>query len=345
MQSLGRLVVLAAVLGGCGSIHAGEPGGRSVERTEGVERLTFDPAQQFEVALPAGAPQGEASLREHAIAWHPGKAKYYLVADIVPLASPHHPNTYDTDIGLWSSPDLAAWTFHGVAVQRGSPGADYDGYGVASPAGMAYFRGRLWVSFSARRTPQFTRRSIGLAWSGDDPERVPWSKTPSPVSDLEGEDDDPAVITIGGDERLHLYHRTTAGGYHIVHTTSARPMQPDSWPQAQRVTTPAADVRAQELTGAVVLDGQVHLFVIEHLRPGGLKIGHFAAGQPDATFSYVDPARRFVDPQPPRLAYGGHLTPIVKEGQLVGLSWTVTQQGKRYGIEGHAAAWKRASPP
>lgn len=304
---------------------------------EATPGLRYDRAARFDVALPVGSPMGEASVREHAIAWHPRKKKFYLVADVVPLNNPHHPNTYDTDLYLWSSPDLAAWTFHGIAVPRGTAGKSYDGHGVASPAGMAYRQGRLWVPFSARRTPQFTERSIGLAWSGDDPEQVHWTKSPAPISDLAGEDDDPAVVVLDGDDRLHLFHRTTAGGYHIVHTASATPTDIRSWSPAHRVTQPAADVRAQELTGVAYLGGRLHLFVIEHLRHGGLKIGHLVSRNAGSMFSYADTAHRFVDDQPPGLAYGGHLTPVVRDGKLIALSWTVVQAGKRYGIEGHPA--------
>jgi len=307
--------------------------------------LKIDPAKRFEVALPAGSPMGEASLREHAVAWHPLKKKFYLVADVVPLDSPHHPNTYNTELYLWSSPDLTVWTFHGLAVPKGTPGKTYDGFGVASPAGMAFFCGKLWVPFSARRTPQFTRRSIGLAWSGDDPEQLPWSKTAAPVSDLDGEDDDPAVVVVDRDDRLHLYHRTTAGGYRIVHAASSDPEQPGSWPKAHPVTVRTPDVRAQELTGVAYSRGWVHLFVIEHLLPSGIKIGHFAAREPDAIFSYADSSHRFVEGQPSNMAYGGHLTPILQAGELIGLSWTVSQAGKRYGIEGHAAHWQGEGNP
>jgi len=307
--------------------------------------LRYDPRPLFEIALPAGSPSGEASIREHAIVWHPLKRKFYLVADVIPLASPHHPNTYDTELYLWSSPDLRQWTSHGVAVPRGKPSVDYDGYGVASPAGMAFFRDKLYVPFSARRTAQFTQRSIGLAWSNEDPEQTPWHKTQTPISDLDGEDDDPVVVVVEGGDRLHLYHRTTAGGYRIVHSDSATPERPAAWPKVRAATERAADVRAQELTGAAYLDRHVHLFVIEHLIPRGIQIGHFCALEADAIFHYADPAQRFVGDQPSRLAYGGHLTPIVREGSLIGLSWTVMQAGKRYGLEGHAVRLRNADGP
>lgn len=302
--------------------------------------LKYDPVKRFEVALPADSPMGEASIREHTIVWHPKKKKFYLVADVVSLSNPHHPNTYNTELYLWSSPDLTIWTLHGVAVPRGIPDESYDGYGAASPAGMAYYRGKLWVPFSARKTAKFARRSIGLAWSGDDPEQLPWTKSSAPVSDLEGEDDDPAVVVVDGDDRLHLYHRSTAGGYKIVHSASATPEQPDSWFKARPVTVRAADVRAQELTGVVCHQGWVHLFIIEHLNPRGMEIGHFASQDPGALFSYAAPSHRFVKVHPARLAYGGHLSPIINEGELVGLSWTVPQAGKRYGIGGYAAQWQ-----
>ena len=299
--------------------------------------VSFNPERLFEVSLPAGSPMGEASIREHAIAWHPLKKKFYLIADVIPLSNPHHPNTYNTELYLWSSPDLKVWKFHGLAVPKGTDEKAYDRYGVASPAGMAWYRGRLWVPFSARRTPQFTKRSIGLAWSGDDPENLPWTKTSAPISDLAGEDDDPAVMTVDNDDRLHLYHRSTAGGYKIVHTASSHPESPDSWGKACAVTEPMSDVRAQELTGVAFYQGRVHLFVIEHLLTSGIKIGHFASRQPDAIFTYADCSHRFVDVQPSGLAYGGHLTPILQNNTFIGFSWTVSQAGKRYGIGGYKA--------
>ena len=149
-----------------------------------AEPWRLDRQRSFHVELPADSAIGEASIREHAIVWHPARQKFYLVADVVPLTSPHHPNTYETQLHLFSSADLSGWRHHGVAVPRGAAGRDFDGYGVASPAGMAYWRGRLLVPFSARKTERFTQRAIGLAISGDDPERLPWTKLDRPISDL-----------------------------------------------------------------------------------------------------------------------------------------------------------------
>ncbi|MFV2067164.1 MAG: hypothetical protein ACC645_09315 [Pirellulales bacterium] len=42
--------------------------------------IEIDRRASFHVELPAGSPTGEASIREHTIAWHPHKEKYDLVA-------------------------------------------------------------------------------------------------------------------------------------------------------------------------------------------------------------------------------------------------------------------------
>jgi hypothetical protein len=300
--------------------------------------IDVDRSASFHVELTAASPTGEASIREHAIAWHPVEKKYYLVADVVPLDNSRHPNTYDTELHLWSSGDLTEWTYHGVAVEKGKAETSYDRYGVASPAGMAFFNGRLYVPFSARRTSRFEKRSIGLAVSGSDPERLPWTKTKRPVSDLPGEDDDPALLALPGDDVLHLFHRRTGpGGYRIVHAASKTPENFDEWPAAQVVTPRPLEVRAQELTGVFALNGNVHLLIIEHLFGGGVRIAHLVADTPDGPFHPVDPNRRYLKPnaQPRNLAYSGHISPVVKGGKLVAFFWTVPKQGRRYGLQGH----------
>ncbi len=303
--------------------------------------ITIDASKTFRVELATDSPVGEASIREHAIAWHPIKRKFYLVADVIPLSSPHHPNTYDTDIHLWSSADLGRWTYHGVAVKKGKRGESYDGYGVASPVAMVFWRGELLVPFSARMTKSFGRRSIGLAWSGRDPEKLPWTKSPRPVSDLDGNDDDCALLTVPGDDRIHLFHRN--GGppdYRIVHTSSTSPKQPNSWPKAMPVIPRSDDVRAQELTGLFFANGTVRMLVIEHMRTGGMKIADLQSRAPAGPFEPHQPGQRYLpaDSQPTGLAYSGMITPVVRDGRVVAFFWCSFQKGKRYGLVGHPGA-------
>ncbi len=300
--------------------------------------ILFDASKAFRVELTADSPVGEASIREHAVEWHPVNRKFYLVADVVPLSNPHHPNTYDTEVHLWSSRDLEHWTHHGVAIEKGTPDESHDGYGVASPVALVFLNGELLVPFSARKTKRFTRRSIGLAWSGTDPERIPWPKSRRPISDLDGEDDDCALVRVPGDDRLHLFHRTAGpSGYRIVHTASATPKQPDSWPKAVPATLRPDDVRAQELTGAYAIEGAIYMLVIDHMRAGGMKIAHLQAATPPGPFAPLNARSRYLPAhaQPARLAYSGMITPVVRDGQLVAFFWCSFQKGRRYGLLGH----------
>jgi predicted GH43/DUF377 family glycosyl hydrolase len=317
-----------------------------IRRATQSPTVSFDESLPYALALPDSSPVGAASIREHAVVWHPLREKFYLVADVVTLNSPHHPNTYESELYLWSGPNLRDWTFIGLVVPKGEPGDAYDAHGVASPAGMAYGNGKLYVPFSARRTAKFTGRSIGLAWSSEDPEQIPWTKSPAPISDLPGEDDDPAALSISGDGRLHLFHRSTGeGGYRIVHTASASPEDPTSWPKAVDVTVRPEGVRAQELTGAFEGDGEIQLFVIEQGDAvGGIQVAHLASKEPDVVFQQANPAMRYLAGQPQQLAYGGHFSPVTKDGKLIAAFWTVFQEGQRYGLAGAPVNNERVFP-
>lgn len=328
--------VAVVLLIGCGHLHDQE-----LEVNASCLQcatMTMIPTDTFEIELGPASRTGEASIREHAISWHPEKKKYYLIADVIQLSNENHPNTYDTELYLWWSRDLVAWHFVGLAVPKGTPGVTYDGYGVASPAGMAYLNGKLYVPFSARGESDYSGRSIGLAWSGSDPEVIPWTKSEVPVSDLPGEDDDPAAVVISRDTVLHLYHRTTGGreGYRIVHAASPTPEVPSSWSEPEPVTQRPEGVRAQELTGAVWMNDALHLFVIEQgTSLPGILISHLCSTDPRATMGQAHPRARYLAEEPDQLASGGHVTAVVREGRLQAGFWTVRQSGPRYGLVGH----------
>ncbi|NOY00496.1 MAG: family 43 glycosylhydrolase [Verrucomicrobia bacterium] len=296
----------------------------------------------FKVELDKDSPIGEASIREHAIVWHPQKKKYYLLADVIPLSWKLHPNTYDTEIHLFSSPDLSEWKYHGVAIEKGKAEDAHDKFGVASPVAAALVNGVIYCPYSARRTPEYTGRSVGLAYSSADPEKLPWNKTQRPISDLPGEDDDVAIVKDDKTALFHLYHRTalfhSAGNdYNIVHSQSATPLDEDSWTKAVPVIDRPGDVRAQELTGVALMDGRYHLFVMEHLYKGGVKIAHLVSNKPAGPFRFYQKNQRWLSwkEQAKNVIYSGHITPVVKNGELVAFFWTVSQDGKRYGLLGH----------
>lgn len=292
----------------------------------------------FQVQLSKDSAIGEASIREHTIVWHPLQKKYYLLADVVPLNSKHHPNTYESEIHLFSSGDLSVWKYHGVAITKGLVEGDHDRHGVASPVAAALVDGVIYCPYSARKTKTFTQRSVGLASSFSDPEKIPWNKTSRPISDLPGEDDDVAIIANEAGNRFHLYHRTTGSqGYQIVHSESTTPLKESSWSKAVSISERPATVRAQELTGAILIDGRYHLFVIEHLYQGGAKIAHLSSRNPAGPFHAFQKNQRYLNSgvQPERIIYSGHITPVLKEGKLNAWFWTSHQRGKRYGLSGH----------
>lgn len=271
-----------------------------------------------------------SSIREHSIVWHPDKNKYYMVADFVPTASIHHPNTYDTELHLLSSSDLITWVYHGVCVPKGGVG-ELGEFGVASPSGIAYYNGKIYAAYSARNTAGFTNRSIGIAWSNSDPEVLPWTKGSTAISDTAGEDDDAALLVIPGSNTMHLYHRTTDGGYRIVHCQTDTPENLSSWTVAQGVTVLPPTAAAQELTAAIYYAGRVHLFIMEQ---GGSQSGtaHLSSSNPSSPDFQQETDNRFV-PMIGGLAYSGHISVVVKNGLLKAFSWTVFVSGSRYGVE------------
>jgi len=300
--------------------------------------VNCDFTRPFHVQLTKDTILGEASLREHTIIWHPLKKKYYLLADVISLKSKHHPNTYESEIHLFSSVELSNWNYHGVAITRGQVEGDHDRHGVASPVAATLVNGIIYCPYSARRTKTFTQRSVGLAYSFSDPEKIPWNKTPGPISDLPGEDDDVALVASEARTRFHLYHRTTGvDGYQVVHSESTHPLKASAWTKAIPVSERPKTVRAQELTGAFQIEGRYHLFVIEHLYKGGVKIAHLSSSNPAGPFHAFQKNQRYLNPsdQPKRIIYSGHITPVVKEGTINAWFWTVHQQGKRYGLLGH----------
>lgn len=297
-----------------------------------------DFTKPFEVQLTKDSVIGEASIREHTIVWHPLKNKYYLLADVIPLISKYHPNTYESEIHLFSSKDLSTWKHHGVAIAKGKTEGDFDRHGVASPVSATLKNGIIYCPYSARKTKKFTQRSVGLAYSYSDPEKIPWNKTAQPISDLPGEDDDVAIVKDEKEIKFHLYHRSTGPeGYQIVHSESTTPLKESSWAKATPVARRPQTVRAQELTGAVLIDGLYHLFIIEHLYKGGVKIAHLSSRDPAGPFHSFQKNQRYLKPsdQPKRMIYSGHITPVVKDGKISAFFWTAHQQGTRYGLIGH----------
>lgn len=54
--------------------------------------------------------------------------RYWIYADVIPWDNPYWPDTYDTSIHAFSSPDCREWEYHGEVVGHKEVGAwDYGG--------------------------------------------------------------------------------------------------------------------------------------------------------------------------------------------------------------------------
>lgn len=296
------------------------------------------PAVRLDTNNPVSIQLAGQSIREHAIVWHSDKAKYYMMADVLSVSHPSHPNTYDSEIHLLSSTDLVTWTYHGVCIQKGTTG-QIGQYGVATPAGAAFHNGKIYCPFSARNNAGFTGRSIGLAWSGPDPEIIPWTRAADAISDTTGpgEDDDPAVVSVDG--TLHVYFRSSGtaerSGYFIAHAQSDTPEDASSWSAPVPCTVnPEPGVTAQELTAAVYFGGQVHLFVMEH-QGAATGTAHLASADPAAADFAQYRTERFVPVTPGGMVYNGHFGIVMRGSEIKAFTWTVDVDGTQYAIELH----------
>lgn len=156
---------------------------------------------------PVPLPHDKFSVRQVNSVWHGGK--YYLFGDIVQWNNPHHPASYGSNIGVYSSPDGRKWTYHGLVLTGGRKG-QWDYGGVATPTACR-FRGKFYVVYSGRAQKDGTsERFLGLAMA-EEP-LGPFRKLPDPIfrdgcAEGKARFDDPCLVTRPGDNRLHLYYR------------------------------------------------------------------------------------------------------------------------------------------
>ena len=178
-------------------------------------------------ALPVtggGRGPGHFSVRQNSCIWFAGT--YYLYADVVPWDNPYHPDTYDTSIHLFTSPDAETWEYEGEIIAKGGEGT-WTSAGVATP-GACVFRGKVYVAYSVRGHADGSgHRFIGISVA-DDPrgpfrELEPLRLIPDDVDYGGGEPtlllDDPQLVgcnddgTGPGDNCLHLYYRRSLNDF------------------------------------------------------------------------------------------------------------------------------------
>jgi hypothetical protein len=73
------------------------------------------------------------SVRKLEAVYYPPDGKTYAYVDIVNFSNYYYPDSYSTEVGVFSSPDgKTAWEYHGIVIARGEAGG-WDGGGIASP--------------------------------------------------------------------------------------------------------------------------------------------------------------------------------------------------------------------
>ena len=108
-------------------------------------------------------PTGNFSVRKLAAVRYPD-GRTYAYVDIVNFSSYWYPDSYSSEIGVYSSADgRTNWTYHGIVIRRGAAGG-WDAGGVASP-GAAVDDGTVLVGYAAESNSDghFGTRGIGLA--------------------------------------------------------------------------------------------------------------------------------------------------------------------------------------
>jgi len=173
---------------------------------------------------PVPLPTRRFSVRQTSAIWLDGM--YYLYADVVPWDNLYHPNTYDTSIHLFSSPDATVWEYRGEVIGKGQAG-EWTANGIATP-GACVFGGRVYVAYSVRGNRDGSgHRFLGVSVAEDPagpfvevpglrlvPDDVDYAQD-SPVLLL----DDPCLVACNaagtglGDECLRLYYRRSLNDY------------------------------------------------------------------------------------------------------------------------------------
>lgn len=108
-------------------------------------------------------PTGNFSVRKvEAVRY---KNRTYAYADIVPFSDYFYPDSYSSEIGVFSSEDgLRNWTYHGIVIPRGVEGS-WDAGGVASPGAAVAENGAVILGYAAESNANghYGTRGIGIA--------------------------------------------------------------------------------------------------------------------------------------------------------------------------------------
>ena len=249
------------------------------------------------------------SIRQNTALWFEGC--YYLYADVVPWDNPYHPDTYDTSIHLFKSPDAENWEYVGEVISKGEAGA-WTANGIAAP-GACVFAGKIYVAYSVRGNRdgsghRFIGVSVAEAPVGPFREAPELSIVPADVDYSEVSPmlllDDPLLVATNGegtgpgDERLYIYYRRSLnvypGGDALQYDIRGRYLIDRSagWQEPYCVLT-AAKGSVVETADVRWINGRLVMIVLGYAT-GGMAVyvssdsQHFIPAEPHLLESYLD---------------------------------------------------------
>ena len=197
------------------------------------------------------------------------KNRYWIYADVVHWENPFWPDTYGTDIHLFSSKDARLWKWHGKLVEKGKKG-EWNYGGVGTP-GAVVCKEKVFIFFKGDEKPNGERRYIGMAVSKNP--AGPFKKIPDPLFTSEGHLDDPSPIEING--KIYLYfreaiHKFSPPKYEILLTVSSD--EGKKWSKPERILSAEKDVYAYETAEAKKIKDVFILSCFEHRKVNGRHI-------------------------------------------------------------------------
>jgi len=103
-------------------------------------------------------------VRKLEIIYYPLDNCTYAYGDIINYSDPYYPNSYSSEVGVFSSKTgHNDWIYHGIVIRRGEKG-QWDSGGVASPGAVVTADGSVLVGYAAENSPTGGKnRGIALA--------------------------------------------------------------------------------------------------------------------------------------------------------------------------------------
>jgi hypothetical protein len=240
------------------------------------------------------------AVRKVEFVYYPKDGYTYAYADIINYTDRFYPESFSSEVGVFSSPDgKTGWTYHGVVVPRGKAGG-WDAGGIASPGAAVAADGTVLVGFAAEQSADGgVDRAIGLATAvhplgpfvkADKPLASPaeckgYAPTHgAPCHDPRGcgsmcDDVIMQTRSTGGQEEVHVYYssKTYQVGLGILHRVSTTAGK--SWTDptvvlstnASVTPTPAGGIPVETIAGKYfpsVMGGKGRMVLITDGGPG-----------------------------------------------------------------------------